>query len=939
MQTALITNGKLFQLPGPPHEQQCFATDILQARKGLKSALFRTQNLKATLSTTKLNQIVSSYDSIQQFAFTSWANYFLKGRDLCISDLTVDLSDGVLLINLLEVLAQTKLSRFNAHPKLRIQRLSNLNVALNFLKESKVSLVNIGAEDVERGNMKMVLGLLWKLILHYQIKQPVEQCQLSAGTPCELRNVKSPQSDLLGFVNKQISPYKVGHVSNFTSDFTSGVVLSALTDSLSPGIIKVEENTDPLVRIIAAVATAEREFGIPVVIAPMDIVKSPQEHSMMTYVSFFLRHLQEQENRRVLLPPGQLPKFSIGDCVLVSMPHDVPSVGKVKDYMGMGRYYIDYPDGTSDLMVSEADLALFEEDQEQSQDMEEEKKEHTLNLSGFRMAPMDPTKKSYEITVGCTHLVKTAWKGKADPCVGLFEKDADGNLLLVDTTECIPDEHDPVFQSALTVHYDSSTDQQKEFRVIVWDARGAEKTDGSKKTLQPTDQDMIGYADVWLSRVIEQSEDINTQGMVYCMLRSPNSKQEKKLKQRNTSVNLSLKHRGLRQAVFNTVPKSSNRKGDKFHVRATLTGYQGKNPLVAVFEGNTLLSQTEFVLNARSESVTFSKQLLLYIDSSKPDWQERKLRFCVYGVGSFDKKELRKRERVVVPVCCEDNLLAFRDATVREITQFLKSGRRGIDLDTLFPADEKVALIHEDHAKKRRRSSLRRSSLQTCGSLSLRGFLEPEMHEVSFVNVLEPELASKISSYPEVELEVGFACSNLFALDFTDACDPVLAFFESSRDGDWAMVGHTEWAKSEHHPTFAETMRIAGPGSAQTQKRSYRVNVYDVDMPKLAENKQMMGCSAAVPVVSALDSNLAAEKQLVGVAYFTWEQLLEHARTHKDLTLNLSFPTAKIGQTDAKDVAEDWYKIKRLADKKSTVTIIGKVTGKCRVTSRASPSA
>jgi hypothetical protein len=929
MQTALITNGQLLQLPGPPHEKQlCFATDILQARKSLRSALFRDPKLKTAPPTANLNRDVSSYDSVQQFAFTSWANYFLKDRDLCITDLTVDLSDGVLLINLLEVLSVTKLPRFNAHPKLRIQRLSNLNVALNFLKEAKLNLVNIGAGDIERGNMKIVLGLLWTLILHYQIK-PAEQRQPSA---CELRSIKSPQSDLLDFVNKQISPYNVNNVSNFTSDFSSGVVLSALTDSLSPGIIKVAENTDPLTRIETAVATAEREFGIPVVIAPVDIVKSPQEHSMMTYVSFFLRHIQEQEHRRVLFPPGQLPKFLIGDRVLVSMPHDVPSVGSVKDYMGMGRYFIEYPDGTSDLMVSEADLALFKEDQEQSEEIKEEK-EHTLNLSGFRMAPMDPTKKSYEITVGCTHLVKTAWKGKADPCVGLFEKDADGNLLLVDTTECIPGEHDPVFQNTLTVHYDSSTDQQKEFRVIVWDARGTEKKDGSKKILQPTDQDMIGYADVWLSRVIEQSDDINTQGMVYCMLRSPNSKQEKKLKQRNTSVNLSLQHRGLRQAVFNTVPKSRTRKGDKFHVRVTLTGYQGKNPLVAVFDGNTLLSQTEFVLNARSESVTFSKQLLLYIDTSQADWQERKLRFCVYGVGSLDKKELRNRQRVVVPVC-EDHLLGIRDVTVREITQFLKSGRRGIDLDTLFPTD-KDSLTHEDHLKKRRRSSLRRSSLQTCGSLSLRGFLEPEMHEVSFVNVLEPEPASKSSSF-EAELEVGFACSNLFALDFTDACDPVLAFFESSRDGDWAMVGHTEWVKSEHHPTFAETMRVAGP--MQTQNRSYRVNVYDVDMPKLAENKQMMGCSAAVPVVSALDSNLAAEKQLVGVAYFTWEQLLKHALTGKDLSLNLSFPTAKIGQTDAKDVAEDWYKIKRLADKKSTVTITSKVITS-HISSHASPSA
>ena len=62
-----------------------------------------------------------------------------------ISDLATDFSDGIRLIALVEVLAGKKIGNYNKRPKVRAQKIENVNIALQFLKnEEKVRIVNIG---------------------------------------------------------------------------------------------------------------------------------------------------------------------------------------------------------------------------------------------------------------------------------------------------------------------------------------------------------------------------------------------------------------------------------------------------------------------------------------------------------------------------------------------------------------------------------------------------------------------------------------------------------------------------------------------------------------------------------------------------------------------------------------------------------------------------
>ena len=61
-----------------------------------------------------------------------------------MEQLNTDLSNGVLLIMLLENLTGTKIAKYNAAPKVAAQSLVNLDIAFQFLQKEGVKLVSIG---------------------------------------------------------------------------------------------------------------------------------------------------------------------------------------------------------------------------------------------------------------------------------------------------------------------------------------------------------------------------------------------------------------------------------------------------------------------------------------------------------------------------------------------------------------------------------------------------------------------------------------------------------------------------------------------------------------------------------------------------------------------------------------------------------------------------
>lgn len=64
--------------------------------------------------------------------------------------------------------------------RMRIHCLENVDKALQFLKEQKVHLENMGSHDIVDGNHRLTLGLVWTIILRFQV---ASKCQLRRK-PC-----------------------------------------------------------------------------------------------------------------------------------------------------------------------------------------------------------------------------------------------------------------------------------------------------------------------------------------------------------------------------------------------------------------------------------------------------------------------------------------------------------------------------------------------------------------------------------------------------------------------------------------------------------------------------------------------------------------------------------------------------------------------------------
>ncbi|KAM3872462.1 filamin-A isoform 1-T1 [Diretmus argenteus] len=225
------------------------------------------------------------WKKIQQNTFTRWCNEHLKCVNKRIANLQTDLGDGLRLIGLLEVLSQKKMFRkYNQRPTFRQMQLENVSVALEFLDKENIKLVSIDSKAIVDGNLKLILGLIWTLILHYSISMPMwdEEEEGDVGKQ------KTPKQRLLGWIQNKLPELPI---TNFSKDWQSGRALGALVDSCAPGLCPDWDQWDqskPVDNAREAMQQADDWLGIPQVITPEEIVDpNVDEHSVMTYLSQF----------------------------------------------------------------------------------------------------------------------------------------------------------------------------------------------------------------------------------------------------------------------------------------------------------------------------------------------------------------------------------------------------------------------------------------------------------------------------------------------------------------------------------------------------------------------------------------------------------------------------------------------------------------------------
>ncbi|XP_039675161.1 plectin a isoform X2 [Perca fluviatilis] len=239
-------------------------------------------------------RIADERDRVQKKTFTKWVNKHLMKHwkaeaQRHITDLYEDLRDGHNLISLLEVLSGETLPRERdvvrnvrlprEKGRMRFHKLQNVQIALDFLKHRQVKLVNIRNDDIADGNPKLTLGLIWTIILHFQISDIQVNGQSDDMTAKE---------KLLLWSQRMVEGYQGLRSDNFTTSWRDGKLFNAIIHKHRPTLIDMsnvyrQSNQENLEQ---AFSVAERDLGVTRLLDPEDVdVLHPDEKSIITYVS------------------------------------------------------------------------------------------------------------------------------------------------------------------------------------------------------------------------------------------------------------------------------------------------------------------------------------------------------------------------------------------------------------------------------------------------------------------------------------------------------------------------------------------------------------------------------------------------------------------------------------------------------------------------------
>ncbi|XP_059953892.1 calmin [Mesoplodon densirostris] len=286
---------------------------------------FQREELIGQISDIRVQNLQVERENVQKRTFTRWINLHLEkcNPPLEVKDLFVDIQDGKILMALLEVLSGRNLLHEYKSSSHRIFRLNNIAKALKFLEDSNVKLVSIDAAEIADGNPSLVLGLIWNIILFFQIKEltgnlsrnsPSSSLSPGSGgtdsdssfppTPTAERSAVISVKDqrkairtLLTWVQRKTRKYGVA-VQDFAGSWRSGLAFLAVIKAIDPSLVDMKLALEDSMRenLEKAFSIAHDALHIPRLLEPEDImVDTPDEQSIVTYVAQFLEHCPELE--------------------------------------------------------------------------------------------------------------------------------------------------------------------------------------------------------------------------------------------------------------------------------------------------------------------------------------------------------------------------------------------------------------------------------------------------------------------------------------------------------------------------------------------------------------------------------------------------------------------------------------------------------------------
>ncbi|XP_077960915.1 spectrin beta chain, non-erythrocytic 1 isoform X3 [Gasterosteus aculeatus] len=243
---------------------------------------------------SRIKALADEREAVQKKTFTKWVNSHLSRVSCRITDLYMDLRDGRMLIKLLEVLSGEKLPK-PTKGRMRIHCLENVDKALQFLKEQRVHLENMGSHDIVDGNHRLVLGLIWTIILRFQIQD------ISVETE-DNKEKKSAKDALLLWCQMKTAGYPNVNIHNFSTSWRDGMAFNAIIHKHRPDLIDFDKlkKSNAHHNLQNAFNLAEQHLGLTKLLDAEDIsVDHPDEKSIITYVVTYYHYFSKMKALKV----------------------------------------------------------------------------------------------------------------------------------------------------------------------------------------------------------------------------------------------------------------------------------------------------------------------------------------------------------------------------------------------------------------------------------------------------------------------------------------------------------------------------------------------------------------------------------------------------------------------------------------------------------------
>jgi len=223
------------------------------------------------------------WELIQAKTFKKWCNMYLKRKDFPIIEGPINeaFDNGITLMQLVHALYDIKIPKHNPAKrcKLRPMKLDNVNQALAMLEDPPPNGAQVKTNYLKNVNIldkdwKMILGMVWAIILDYNIKGIGDE------------KTKNAKQGLLIWCQKKTKGYaKVdGKIRNFTSDWKNGLAFAALVNRHYPDKMAYDPNGDPKDVMEEAFKVCE-SLGVERLLDVEDMLVAPDDKSVMTYVS------------------------------------------------------------------------------------------------------------------------------------------------------------------------------------------------------------------------------------------------------------------------------------------------------------------------------------------------------------------------------------------------------------------------------------------------------------------------------------------------------------------------------------------------------------------------------------------------------------------------------------------------------------------------------